>query len=138
NLFNSFTYIGDDEVSYGVPQGGIRDDANSKTVGYSLRSQVDIQQNIYNNHLIQGVIGAEVREVKTSRKSDRTYGVDKDRNSFSLVDFTSSYPLYPVLGGKTYISNGIGFANLANRFVSFYSNINYTYNDRYFFSLSGR
>src|SRR5699024_7158383 len=38
----------------------------------------------------------------------------------------------------TYISNGIGFANLANRFVSFYSNINYTYNDRYFFSLSGR
>src|SRR5690606_7946014 len=31
NLFNSFTYIGDDEVSYGVPQGGIRDDANSKT-----------------------------------------------------------------------------------------------------------
>src|SRR5699024_5843464 len=60
NLFNSFTYIGDDEVSYGVPQGGIRDDANSKTVGYSLRSQVDIQQNIYNNHLIQGVIGAEV------------------------------------------------------------------------------
>ena len=138
DLYNSFTYIDDNETSYGIPPGGIRDDGVSRTWSYSIRSQLDVQQNFLNNDLFQGIIGAEIREVNHSNKSDRTYGVHKDRNSFALVDFTSTFPLFSALGGRAYIPHGIAFSKIANRFVSFYSSLNYTLEDRYFLSLSAR
>jgi len=138
NLYNRFTAINGGKTTYGIPDGGIQDRSNAKLWGYSLRTQLDIDRQLGRGHRLQGIAGAEVREINNSNSSYRTYGVQADRNTFSPVDFANTYPLFPAIGGKGYIPNGLGTGRTANRYVSIYSTVNYSFADRYFLSASAR
>ncbi|WP_118195910.1 SusC/RagA family TonB-linked outer membrane protein [Albibacterium indicum] len=138
DLFNSFTTIEGDEFSHGVPAGGIRDDNNAKLWGYALRAQLDIREEISNDHMIQGLIGAEAREINNSSASRRVYGVYEGRTYYTQVDHVSPIRRMAGIGGSGYLPDGIYFSRTANRFVSFFSNINYAFKDRYFLSASAR
>jgi len=138
NLYNRFTSINSGKTTYGIPEGGIRDRSDSKLWGYSLRAQLDFFRQVGKDHRFEALAGAEVREVNNGSNSYRTYGVYKDRNSFSTVDYANTYPLFPSIGGRAYIPNGLASSRTANRYVSLFSNLNYTFKDRYFLSASAR
>lgn len=138
NIFNRFTYVSDSEIENNVPKGGIMDKDNTKLWGYAFRSQLSASRTFGDRHSFEGLLGAEVREVNNSGDQRRNYGVYEDRNIYELVDFTATKRIFPVLGNRAFIPNRIGFGRTSNRFVSFYSNFNYSLDERYYLSLSVR
>lgn len=136
NLINLFSSITGNNVSYALPLGGILDENDSKLISHSGRDQINFNY-ANNKHQITAIAGAEIRSDMTSSTGRRLYGYDPSNLSFSSVDYINAYPKY---GGRGYgrIPNNDSYFKTLNHNVSFYTNVAYTYNDRYTFSFSAR
>jgi hypothetical protein len=82
--------------------------------------------------------GAEVRGVKTSYETLRSFGYNKDMPTTTTVNYDSAFPLYYA----PFISRKIEFRNLnrseTDRYISYYLNAKYIFQRRYVLSASIR
>jgi len=142
NLINSFTQFNraTGQVSYKIPMGSIMDLNNGTVTSNNFRSQISYNT-IWSRHKISAIAGAEIREVQTTQNVFRTYGYSDDLLTTGNVDYTTSYatfiPQTPFSSSAFIPSNTILSAQL-NRFISVYSNVAYTFQEKYSFSVSGR
>lgn len=137
SLINSYTQINSkDELVYIIPPGGILDFSHRKMQAHNLRGQLGLDR-IWNDHYISAIAGGEVRSIINIGNSSRMYGYDDDILTFGGSDYSKPYPNY-ITGQTSLIQSGMGVSHLTDRFVSFYTNIAYTYRNKYVVSLSGR
>jgi Secretin and TonB N terminus short domain./TonB-dependent Receptor Plug Domain./TonB dependent receptor. len=124
---------------FNLPKGGFLKEQNSKITSYTLRAQLNYDKVIAEDHSINGIIGAEIRNLTQQGGTASYFGY----NDESLLQQPVNYS--DIAGGLIYgdyISRRfINYDDLFNqsytedRFVSTYSNLVYSYKMRY--SLTG-
>ncbi len=138
DLINQFTQIIDGSPYYNIPKNGIVNSIEHKTVSQSIRGQLNIDRKWNLKNHLSAIAGGEIRELKNTSTTRQDFGYDANSLNSTGVDYTRQYPTYNNIRGFSYIPDRTNFNATLNRFVSLYSNISYTYNDRYIFSGSIR
>lgn len=124
-------------INYVFPKGGILESSNYDWNSNNFRAQLNYNKSI-GRHTINGIIGSEIRELKTIGTSQSLYGYNDQfglaNNSLNYLTF---YPTNPS-GGGFLPGPGGGEEGTLNRFVSYYANLGYTFDERYTINLSAR
>ncbi|MES2006402.1 MAG: SusC/RagA family TonB-linked outer membrane protein [Bacteroidota bacterium] len=138
NLVNTFSQLNrtTGKVLYMVPQGGILDLSDLLTTANHFRGQVNYNKN-WGRSALTVLAGTEIRQTHTSSSTFRTYGYNDDILTSVNVDYANAYPTY-IAGYSDYIPNKNSFSDNLNRFVSFFGNAAYTWQQRYTLSASMR
>ena len=134
-LINNYTSLSAyNTLVYNVPEGdGFYTQLNEKRA-YNFRQQLNLAKT-FDKHDITWILGQELRHTKLFYENDMHYGYDSELLTWPTINETSLKNVSAILGRRssapfTQIKN-----ELLNRFVSFYSNGSYTYNEKY--TLSG-
>lgn len=128
-----------DNLTFNVPRGGFLKNRTAKTSSYTVRAQLNYDNKVARDHSINGILGAEVRNV-TEQASDAAYFGYNDQTLLqqpvNYKDIASSAIIGSFVSRRS-ISYSSLFNQLyaENRFVSGYSNIVYSFRDKY--SLTG-
>lgn len=139
DLINRFTQIdADGNLLTPVPVGDVLDVSQSDTYSHTFRPQLTYQKEWGGRHRLNGLGGLEVRDLQGLDWSNRFYGYNDDLGLSIPVDFASIFPLFYNPGQRSSIPSGISHGGRVDRFVSYYANLGYGLENRYFFNLSAR
>ncbi|MGE8377263.1 MAG: TonB-dependent receptor plug domain-containing protein, partial [Sphingobacterium sp.] len=127
NLINIFSSIDPKSglVSHPIPIGGIYDLNNGDISSYTWRGQLNFNRS-FGVHHINGILGAEIREVLSKGSTSSSYGYSADPIRTKVVDYAGFYPTLPA-GGFSSIQGNISLMKSLNRFVSHYANVAYLF-----------
>lgn len=140
NAINSLTVINSDgSFTRPIPLGGIIDYANSNSISYNFRTQLNYNKVWNEKHSVVGLAGWEVKDQSSLNNVYRWYGYDNEHATSKIVDYVSTFtrfvdPLLPQVN----IENRDSQQDLTDRFLSYYANGAYTYNNKYVVSASAR
>ena len=139
DLINNYTQLGQDGMLLRpIPMGAIIDKSYGKFNAHNLRGQLEIDRFWNEKHQITGIIGAELRDEHTLDNSFRLYGYDTEHAVSTPVNYGTLYPQYYNSNGTNFIPSNEGENDLSNRYISYYSNLSYTYLGKYILSSSIR
>lgn len=138
NTINQFSQLNRTTgmVTYMVPVGDILRTYNASINSQNARAQLQANKT-WLNHQFSVLAGAEIREVRANKNGFIWYGYNNDPLAFTNVDHVNRYPTF-VTGNYERIAGPPAFAATVNRFLSFYSNLAYTFRQRYTFTASAR
>lgn len=138
NIINQFSQLNRStgQVNYIVPVGDILRIFNRNVGSQNARVQFNLAHT-WGNHQLASLAGSELREVVTKRNGFTYYGYNNDPLGFTPVDHVTRYPNF-VTGSVQQIAGPSAFAHTANRFISFYGNLSYSYRQRYSITASAR
>ncbi len=138
SLINEATTLNfDNSLNYGIPNGARYRLTPSVNESYNLRGQISINKTFNEDHQINFLAAAEIREDERSLYTKTFYGYDEDTNSGQTVNPTTYYTT--VYGWDTFIGDSdLSFTKSLNRYLSYASNGSYSYKNRYFISGSVR
>lgn len=138
NLINTFSQIDptSGNVFYAIPVGSILGLTNGKVESYNIRGQLNFNRQL-NKSTISGIVGAEARQTQLTNNTNTVYGYDENLLTTSKVDFVNPHPSF-INGSLSYIDPGLSFQDKLYRFVSYFANAAYTYNNKYTISGSIR
>ncbi|RLJ76838.1 TonB-linked SusC/RagA family outer membrane protein [Pedobacter alluvionis] len=103
----------------------------------TVRGQLNSDFNIAGKHQFNIIAGAEIRETNSDNTSETRYGFNSDTRTIATINPTQQYP---TMFGYTQ-SLGANLSNLIayrKRYLSYYSNASYSYQDKYFVTGSVR
>lgn len=133
---NQFSVISGGKVTgRNVPLGGILSLSNGSNIANNLRVQLNFDRQ-WGEHRFTALAGYEISEVTGNSNQSILYGYNDDLSTFTNVNTTSTFSLYPTGGGA--ISSGLGISSSIVRVRSSFANAAYTYRDRYTISGSAR
>lgn len=138
---NKFTSLSaQNTLVYNLPNGNSFWTQDNKSVAYNFRQQLNLNKTIAEKHNIVWILGNETRSTKMNYNTNTLYGYDPLLLSWGNVDAQRLATGISGINGTARLSAGniAQRAEILNRFVSIYSNIGYTYNDRYVLSGSIR
>ncbi|KGE12456.1 SusC/RagA family TonB-linked outer membrane protein [Sphingobacterium deserti] len=136
DLINRYAQLSGNSYSFPIPLGDILDETGKKGIAHSFRLQLSGNHQ-WGKHTIDGVAGMEVRENQLKSVTGRTYGYDDDQLTFSRVDYENFFVVSPA-GYSDRIPTTDFRSALTDRFLSYYGNFNYLYNNKYLASFSLR
>lgn len=132
NLINRYTQINSSVITRPIPLGGILDNNRQSAINHTGRAQLDFGKLINSKHQINAIAGFELRDTRTETQNNRFYGYDLDFAKNGIVNYTdNNLPYYydPSSKGSIPYVDGTGLFN--DRFLSYYSNVAYTFDERY-------
>jgi len=135
NLINQY-YNPTGTVKYPVPLGDILDQTNSELEGHTGRAQANFNQ-VWQRHRVSVIGGFEIKELHNASTPARLYGYNDETAVYQPVDLVTRFSTNPS-ATLLAIPSAKPITDLTDRFLSYYANGSYTYNDRYVFSASGR
>lgn len=140
NQINRLTIVNPDgSLERPIPLGGIVDYGNGVLNSNNVRAQLNFNREWLELHRIDAVAGAEFRDQLNNIRNYRLYGYDEEHALNGLVNYLSTYKSYiNPSSTSNRILNQDSEKELVDRFVSYYSNIAYSYLNRYSLSMSGR
>jgi TonB-linked SusC/RagA family outer membrane protein len=142
NLINKFS-IKDPSTgvfTYNFPRGGILSLGNYDWRANNLRTNLNYDQK-FGKHNITAILGAEIRELSAVGTERHSIGYSEATgNSVANLNYNILYPTFPSGAStlNTVVSMNGDVYGLLNRFISYYTNIGYSYKERYDFTISGR
>lgn len=138
NQINLFTQLDANGglLKNAMPMGGMLDLNDKLFKAHHLRLQSNYQHN-WGKHELNALLGSEVRSNTTASNGNRLFGYNENNLTSVNVDYANTYPTL-VTGGETYLPNSNNQEKLANQFLSFFSNMAYTYAGKYTASASVR
>lgn len=132
NLVNSYATAGANGTVFNIPYGNIFLEENQTSKAYTFRQQLNYSQTFADKHNVTVLVGHEVRATELEYKNSTLYNYDPQMLSFSLVDASALASVYGLLGGSGFSQNNIAYhRSTDDRFISFYGNAAYTYDDKY-------
>ena len=124
------------KVVNNVPVGGIYKLANVRSEEYGLRGQLNINK-YYKDHHLTLIAGSEIRQSKITGNSNTMYGYNEDLSSSTTVNLLTPYPV--IYGGtNNWNQQDAALYKSRNRYLSYYSTLDYGFMNRYFVSGSLR
>jgi len=140
NLINEFTIIKPGiPIERPVPLGGILDNSDQSSIRNNLRTQLTFNKGFGERHSLNALAGAEIRDLNIVGNSYRFYGYDSEHATGKAVDYVHTYSnfIYPQ-SNNNLIPNRDNRQELTDRYLSYYSNVAYTFDGRIIISASGR
>ena len=140
NLVNQYaTDNGNGVATYNIPYGNIYYRANQNRQSYIFRHQLNFDKTFGGKHNVVALAGHEVRRSIIDYDNSTLYNYDDDMLSYSLIDQTALSSIAGLMGGYGLQEGNFAYMrNLDNRYISFYANAAYTYDDKYVASASVR
>lgn len=127
-------------ATYLIPQGGARTDQRTELNAYTLRAQLNYNKTI-GYHAFTAIAGAEQRDVKSDTYTSSVWGYDNTSLANKYINEallgTVQTGTQSLDGAYVYTSTQ-PYTERENRFVSFYANASYEFNDKYLLSSSIR
>lgn len=121
---------------YNIPNGDALFTQTQERRAYDFRQQLNLNKTI-GRHNIVWILGQELRHNKYYYENDTKYGYDPDLLTWPTINETLLSNISGLLGtARKSITSAK--KELLNRFVSFYSNASYTFDDKYVLSGSIR
>jgi len=127
------------EIAY-MPEGDILASTELLTQNYNLRNQVTFNRTFAEKHSVSVLLGSELIWTETTGTGNTLYGYDAEKNTHvtpfygygsSTVKWQNIFDTY--YAGS--LPTGHNLKYTANRFLSFYGNATYMFNEKY--SISG-
>lgn len=139
NLINRFATVNNsgNVENFNLPLGGILNGGIGLQSSNRFRGQVNYI-NSFNKHSINAIAGYETSQVKYDSFGYSLFGYNDELATSGSVNGNISYPLNPGGVSSGTIGGNGGASGTINRFISYYSNAEYTYNDIYTISGSVR
>jgi len=140
DLVNMYSQVDDagNVIERSIPYGDILGTTTGERMSHSMRMQGNYSKS-WNAHEIVGLIGGELRQVKTTSMYGQQYGYNPELLTNTAVNFDTDYLLYGPNGGYwAKIAYSDYNTQTLNRFVSVFTNWAYTYAKRYNLTLSAR
>jgi len=140
NLINAYTVQNvDGSLSRPIPIGDILDTNDGQTLAHYARALASYDENWGDGHTLNLIAGGEISDKRTNGSRLRRYGYDHQHASQQLVNYMANYTSF-INPAQTAlrIPNVDGMTVLSDRFISYYFNGIYSYNNRYTFSASAR
>jgi len=139
NLINEFTIINPGAAPiYQVPIGGMLDLTHSELISNNLRGQLNYHEAFGQHHDLTGLIGAEGRQLSNSDYTRNSLGYNSEFGTATEgLDFRDALQMSPAGYGLLPSPSG-NMVGSTNRFLSYFANLAYTYDDKYTLTLSGR
>ncbi|SEM31704.1 TonB-linked outer membrane protein, SusC/RagA family [bacterium A37T11] len=136
DMINRYTNLNsaDANTMHPIPIGGILDIQQESQAIHSFRTQLHVEEELGPNHL-SVLAGSEIRQLQADGSNHRTYGYT-DRSNVASVDYIHIYP--QIVGYGNYIPMLEGYSAATNRYLSFYGNAAFNYQNRFTLSVSGR
>lgn len=135
-MINDAAQISDGKITYNIPLGGQVVQNNIDNFSYTIRGQIDYSKTFSEKHSLQVIAGAEGRKVVTSSNGFYRMGYDDDNLSYSKVDellLSSGFSGTQSANGYFYFSSHDKgtppTTYVDNRYVSFYGNASYRFNN---------
>lgn len=134
NMVNNATQIVGNEIVRNIPTGGQVIENRGDKDSYTLRGQLNYSKIFREKHSLSVIAGAERRMVKNSATGIYKVGYDDHSLSYKVIDekiLGKTLTGTEALGGQfTYKSLENGFSYVENRYISFYGNASYSFDDR--------
>lgn len=140
NLVNRFSVRNatTGEITYQLPKGGVLQLGQATLASYSLRAQMEFAQNWHSGHAANIIAGAEIRSTTTSSYGRTSYGYDDAFGTgVGNLNYSTSIPVYPS-GNARIPSPDADVSGTDNRYVSYYVNGAWYYQEKYSISASAR
>lgn len=138
NLINTFSQRRQDgSFVYPVPRGAILDRASSDGVSHQFRSLIRYSGTV-GKHSINALAGFEAKDYQFNSYSNRFYGYNRKLASTIPVDYINTYPYSYNPSLLRNIPFSTGLMDLTDRFLSYYGNVGYTYDNKLDVTLSAR
>ena len=137
DLLNTATSIQNGKLVYGIPIGDIVKHTNTWSSDYGVRGQLNVDKHWKGIHHINFLAGADIRETKSTGYRQTHYGYDPNTGSAQAWNPTVPYRTF-FFGTRTLgYSDGALLSDI-KRYLSYFSNANYSLYEKYFLSGSVR
>jgi TonB-linked SusC/RagA family outer membrane protein len=140
NSFASFNPVSGGPAIFNLPYGNINYKENQFNNAYNFRQQLNVDKTFGDKHSLTAILGSEIRNRKIDYDNQSLYNYNPNTLTYSLVNqpLLGSYP-GNILGGGNFTARDAAVNRInTERFVSFYSNVGYAYDDKYLFTGSIR
>ncbi len=128
---NNAAQIQNGIIKYNIPDGGQFEENRADINSYTLRAQVNYDNEFGPNHEINAIAGAERRQIRNRSTDVYKYGYDENSLVYKGIDETLYgaylYGTESIPGYSSISKRERGFQDLMDRFVAFYGNASYTY-----------
>jgi len=132
NLVDQYATANGNDVTYNVPYGNILYSTDQVSKSYTFRQQLTFDKTFSLKHNVTAILGHEIRKNTLDYKNNTLYNYDDQILSYSLVNQSSLASLSGLMGGRGLSSSDFSTIRyIDNRYVSFYGNASYSYDDRY-------
>ena len=133
NSFASGNPVAGGTAIFNLPYGNINYKENQFSNAYNFRQQLNIDKTFGAKHSLTAIIGSEIRNRRIEFGNQTLYNYNPNTLTYSLVNqpLLGSYPGNIVGGGSFTAADAAVMRVNVERFVSFYSNAGYTYDDKY-------
>ncbi|MDF2189604.1 SusC/RagA family TonB-linked outer membrane protein [Paraflavitalea sp. CAU 1676] len=138
DLINQYTQISGNTVINPVPFGALLDRVNTSYQAHNIRAQADYSKNWNNTHTLTVFGGAEVRSLTNQEITSRQYGYNTERQTSIPVDYATSFPQFQNPSFYQLIPYHDKNRRIIDRYISYFTNAAYTFNQRYTLSVSAR
>ncbi|RKE55366.1 SusC/RagA family TonB-linked outer membrane protein [Sphingobacterium detergens] len=138
DMINSFTLWDESPIKYNLPMGDNMYLVNTRGTMHQGRFQLSYNRTFSDKSSISAIAGAEIKDMKTITNSTNYWGYDKEKLTWQPVDLVSIFPWANGIIGYSKINSLQESQNRTNRYTSYFTNIAYTYNNRYIASGSLR
>lgn len=132
NLYNKFSVYDPSTktITSNFPKGDVLDLNDYTWTSWNFRSQLNYDKT-FGLHSISALAGFESRELKTDGTGQTLLGYDDQFGTSNMaLDYVTSFPTSPA--GSSRLPSPAGrIYGIINRFISYYANGSYNYNDRY-------
>lgn len=124
------------EITYNVPEGNQLTESRSDMSAYTMRAQLNFNRTFKEKHSIVALLGTERRAIKSTSSSAFRMGFDENTLGYKPADIKQlgiGVKGTESLTGKFswQDKNYNKFTETEDRYVAFYGNASYTYNERY-------
>lgn len=136
DLINRFSIIKPNEITRPVPLGNILNKSLTQSVSQNLRFQVNYSKN-WLRHSLSALAGSDIKDYHNQVHGYTLYGYDEENGLVSNIDFAGSYTNLAT-GNTSHIPGRSTESGQTDRYISWFSNAQYAYNDKYILSGSLR
>lgn len=139
NFVNSYAQDdGTGKITFPVPAGGILDLRSTSSSSHTYRSQLNFERKWNTVHHVNFVGGYEVKDHQFKGQRQRFYGYEESTATSTPVDYTTRYRQYHNSFSRITIPNRDLHYDRTDRFISYYGNLSYVFDNRYIMTMSGR
>ncbi|MBB5436354.1 hypothetical protein HDC92_000018 [Pedobacter sp. AK017] len=123
---------------YPVPIGGRVVINNTNSVSHQARAQLNFNRS-FGKHTVSALAGWEIKHLRTKGNGYTLFGYQEDGSVVNgQMDFVTSFPQNPWFLRPGSVNNSQEITGTTDRFISSYTNLSYSFDDRYFFNGSIR
>ncbi|EHQ25214.1 SusC/RagA family TonB-linked outer membrane protein [Mucilaginibacter paludis] len=135
NFINYYTAPTASVNSIGITNGGILNLVNTNNNNYTVRGQLDYSNTFAQVHQVTALAGTEIRETQLGQGTETLYGYNLSSGLSTGVNAgnTSATNVgYATVTGNTFnLASPTSQADKTRRYLSYYGNAAYTYNNKY-------